>query len=70
MATRTRYNDDVDFAAAKAHDDALIQAQTAILQKVAANTGGSGSVARNLAEAYALISGHISSSTSTEVRNG
>lgn len=67
MAANSLYQS-IEFSDAKAHDDLLLQTQKALLQKVAGST--SASVARNFAEAYALISGHIKGTNLTEVKNG
>jgi hypothetical protein len=67
MAANSLYQH-IEASDAKAHDDLLLETQKALLNKVAGSTSAPG--ARNFAEAYALISGHISATNSTEVKNG
>ena len=66
MAANSLYQH-IEASDAKAHDDLLLETQKVLLAKVAASTGPG---ARNFAEAYALISGHISGTNTTEIKNG
>lgn len=48
------------------HDELLVETQIALLNKI---KGANGSVAKAYAEAYALVSGHITAQA-VEIKNG
>lgn len=58
----------LDPGAATVHDEKLLAAQNALLDKIATTTVAA--AVRNYAEAYALLRGFVSATSVTEIKNG